>query len=145
MRQRDPNCRGAISDSAAIRPRVGGLRSGVIANLVFSRTLRKAKEMQGQFPPLLTSKYAVIQCDPTSLRARSVKMDNLDYPWQRVYVAAVREAYGSRMRLRLCEALAAIEQRRLNPLEIDGEEDQALKDAERVLETLKAELLDGAA
>jgi hypothetical protein len=60
-------------------------------------------------------------------------MDNLDFPWQRAYVAAVREAYGSLMHLRIQEALAAIEQRRLNPLEIDGEEDQALRDAERVL------------
>jgi hypothetical protein len=66
-------------------------------------------------------------------------MDNLDCLWQRVYVAAVREAYGSRMLLRICEALAAIEQRRLNPLDNDGEE--ALSDAERVLETLKAELI----
>jgi hypothetical protein len=72
-------------------------------------------------------------------------MDNLDYSWQRAYMAAVREAYGSVMRLRIHEALAAIEQRRLNPIEIDGEEDHALRDAERVLETLKAELLDGAA
>jgi hypothetical protein len=55
------------------------------------------------------------------------------------------EAYGTRMHLRINQARAAIEQRRLNPLEINGEEDQALRDAERVLETLKAELLDGAA
>jgi hypothetical protein len=72
-------------------------------------------------------------------------MDNLDYPWQRVYMAAVREAYGSLMRLRIHEALAAIEQRRLNPIDIDGEEDRALRDAETALETLEAELLGGSA
>jgi hypothetical protein len=72
-------------------------------------------------------------------------MDDLDYPRQRVYVTAVREPYGRMMHLRIHEALAAIEQRRLNLIEIDGEEDRALRDAERVLETLKAELMDGAA
>jgi hypothetical protein len=74
-----------------------------------------------------------------------VAMDNLDYSWQRAYMAAVREAYGSLMRIRIHEALAAIELRRLNLIEIDGEEDRALRDAERALETLKAELSDGEA
>ena len=74
-----------------------------------------------------------------------VAMDNLDYSWQRAYMAAVREAYGSLMRILIHEALAAIELRRLNLIEIDGEEDRALRDAERALETLKAELSDGEA
>jgi hypothetical protein len=72
-------------------------------------------------------------------------MDNLDFPWRRAYVAAVREPYGSLMRIRIHEALAAMQQRRLNPIDIDGEEDRALRDAETALETLKAELLGGSA
>jgi hypothetical protein len=39
--------------------------------------------------------------------------------------------------LKIYEALAAIEQRRISFLEIDGEERQALQDAERGLRALK--------
>ena len=49
------------------------------------------------------------------------------------------ETDNAAMSLRIYEALAAIEQRRLSNLEIDVEEDRALEDAERGLLTLKAE------
>jgi hypothetical protein len=47
-----------------------------------------------------------------------------------------------RLSLRICEALAAIEQRRLSDLEPGSEEDRALEDAERGLLALKAERID---
>ena len=64
------------------------------------------------------------------------------YTWQAAYRAAILETDNAAMSLRIYEALAAIEQRRLSYLEIDGEEDRALEDAERSLRALKAERLD---
>jgi hypothetical protein len=64
------------------------------------------------------------------------------YTWQAAYRAAILETDNAAMSLRIYEALAAIEQRRLSYLEIDGEEDRALEDAERGLLALKAERLD---
>jgi hypothetical protein len=61
------------------------------------------------------------------------------YTWQAVYRAAILETDNAAMSLRIYEALAAIEQRRLSELESDGEEDRALEDAERGLLALKAE------
>ena len=66
---------------------------------------------------------------------------NEKYTWQAAYKAAILETDNFVMPLRIYEALAAIEQRRLSFLEIDGEERQALEDAERGLRALKAERL----
>jgi hypothetical protein len=55
------------------------------------------------------------------------------------YKAAILGTDDAAMSLRIHEALAAIEQRRLSFLEIDGEERQALEDAERGLRALNAE------
>jgi hypothetical protein len=65
-------------------------------------------------------------------------MDAL-YPWQVVYLAAVCETDDSSMPGRILEALAAIEQRLLNPIEPDGEEIRAIKNAQDGLQGLKAE------
>jgi hypothetical protein len=64
------------------------------------------------------------------------------YTWQAAYQAAILETDDAAMSLRIYEALAAIEQRRLSYLEPGSEEDRALKDAERGLLALKAERLD---
>jgi hypothetical protein len=64
------------------------------------------------------------------------------YPWQAAYQAAILETDDAAISLRIYEALAAIEQRRLSYLEIDAEEERALEDAERGLLTLKEERLD---
>jgi hypothetical protein len=64
------------------------------------------------------------------------------YSWQAAYRAAVLETDYDAMSLRIYEALAAIEQRRLSFLEIDGVERQALEDAELGLLALKAERID---
>jgi hypothetical protein len=53
------------------------------------------------------------------------------YSWMATYRAAMLETDNEAMSLRIYEALAAIEQRRLSYLEIDGWENQALEDAER--------------
>lgn len=66
------------------------------------------------------------------------------YPWHPAYQAAILETDDAAISLRIYEALAAIEQRRLSYLEIDAEEERALEDAERGLLTLKAERLDDA-
>lgn len=64
---------------------------------------------------------------------------NEKYSWMAAYKAAIWGTDDVAMSLRNYEALAAIEQRRLSFLEIDGEERQALEDAERGLRALKAE------
>ena len=64
------------------------------------------------------------------------------YTWQAAYRAAILETDNAAMSLRIYEALAAIEQRRLSELEPEGEEDRALEAAERGLLALKAERLD---
>ena len=65
------------------------------------------------------------------------------YPWQAAYNAAILETDQAAMPLRVYEALAAIEQRRLSPIEEDSAEDRALRAAEEGLETLRAERGNG--
>jgi hypothetical protein len=67
---------------------------------------------------------------------------NDKYSWQAAYKAAILETDNAAMSLRIYEALAAIEQRRLSHIEEGGEEDRALEDAERGLLALKAERID---
>jgi hypothetical protein len=73
-----------------------------------------------------------------------INEDNVvnEYPWQAAYQAAVLETDDAAMSLRIYEALAAIEQRRLSYLEIDEEENRALERTEQGLMALKAERLD---
>jgi hypothetical protein len=61
------------------------------------------------------------------------------YLWQDAYISAVLETDDTLMPTRIYEALAAIEQRVLSPIEADCEEHRALKEAQRVLLTLRAE------
>jgi hypothetical protein len=61
------------------------------------------------------------------------------YLWQTVYLAAVLETDNSAMPTRIYEALAAIEQRLLSPIEEDGTEYKAIEGAQRGLLALKAE------
>ena len=61
------------------------------------------------------------------------------YSWQASYNAAVLETDEAGMPLRVYEALAAIEQRQLSPIEEDSEEDRALRAATLALQTLRAE------
>jgi hypothetical protein len=61
------------------------------------------------------------------------------YTWQNVYMAAVCETDNERMMNRIYEALAAIEQRRLSPVEAESEEDHALTAAEAGLQSLITE------
>jgi hypothetical protein len=77
----------------------------------------------------------------------SVRLKNEDgmdekYSWQVAYQAAILETEDAAMSLRIYEALAAIEQRRLSDLEPGSEEDRSLEDAERGLLALKAERID---
>jgi hypothetical protein len=67
---------------------------------------------------------------------------NETYSWQAAYKAAILETDNAAIPLRIYEALAAIEQRRLSDLEPGSEEDRALEDAERGLLALKAERID---
>ena len=64
------------------------------------------------------------------------------YSWEAAYLSAVLETDFAAMPLRIYEALAAIEKRQLAYLEIDSDEDCALKKAEQGLRALKAEGLD---
>lgn len=64
------------------------------------------------------------------------------YPWQALYLAAILETDNAAMPLRIHEALSAIEQRRLSPIEPGSEEERALERAERGILTLKAERVD---
>lgn len=70
------------------------------------------------------------------------------YPWYAAYRAAIFETDNADVSLRIYEALAAIEQRRLSYLEIDDQEAQALETAEqglRVLKTERVERINGSA
>jgi hypothetical protein len=64
------------------------------------------------------------------------------YTWQAAYNAAILETDNAMMPVRIYEALAAIEQRRLSDLEPGSDEERALEDSERGLLALKAERLD---
>jgi 7,8-dihydro-6-hydroxymethylpterin-pyrophosphokinase len=59
------------------------------------------------------------------------------YSWQQVYLTAVLETDNDLMPLRIYEALAAIEQRLLSPM--DANEQRTIDDAQTGLLTLKAE------
>jgi hypothetical protein len=62
-----------------------------------------------------------------------------DYPWQDSYVKAALETDSSQIKLRIYEALSAIEQRRLSPVEPDSNEDRALRSAEDGIHALIAD------
>jgi hypothetical protein len=64
------------------------------------------------------------------------------YSWLAEWLCAVLETDNTAMPLRIYEALAAIEQRRLAYSEIDIEEDCALTEAEQSLLALKAERIE---
>jgi hypothetical protein len=61
------------------------------------------------------------------------------YLWQEVYMSAVLEIDDALMPTRICEALAAIEQRLLSPIDEGCEEHKAIENAQRALLTLKIE------
>jgi hypothetical protein len=67
----------------------------------------------------------------------------MDYPtayvWQPAYISAVLETDNGTMPSRIYEALAAIEQRLLNPNELGCVELEAIEDAQTGLLALKAE------
>jgi hypothetical protein len=63
------------------------------------------------------------------------------YSWQLDYIAAVLETEDSRIARRIYEAIASIEQRLLSPVEPGSAEEQALKQAQKVLSAIKAEKL----
>jgi hypothetical protein len=61
------------------------------------------------------------------------------YAWQDAYLASVCETDNGLMMTRIYEALAAIEQRRLTPVEPGSEEERALEAAEIGLRSLITE------
>jgi hypothetical protein len=61
------------------------------------------------------------------------------YFWQNAYNAAILETDNGLMIIRIYEALAAIEQRRLRPVEPGSEEDRALTAADVGLQSLITE------
>jgi hypothetical protein len=64
------------------------------------------------------------------------------YSWQVDYIAALLKTYDSKIPRRTYEAIAAIEQRLLSPVEAGGAEDLALKQAQKVIAAMKAEKLN---
>jgi hypothetical protein len=52
------------------------------------------------------------------------------YPWRRIYVAAILETNEAEVAGRIYEAIAAMDQRRLQPLSIDDDESRALANAD---------------
>jgi hypothetical protein len=65
---------------------------------------------------------------------------NHAYLWQPAYVAALLETDKSRVSGRIYEAIAAIEQRLLVPIEPSSIEAVAIRNAQAMLEALRAEL-----
>ena len=64
------------------------------------------------------------------------------YSWQPDYIGALWETDDSKLAHRVYEALAAIEQRLLSPVELGSDEEKALKTAQKLLAIIKAEKLD---
>ena len=64
------------------------------------------------------------------------------YSWQPDYIGALLETDDSKLAHRTYEAVAAIEQRLLSPLEPGSDEEKALKTAQKLLAVIKAEKLD---
>jgi hypothetical protein len=72
--------------------------------------------------------------------------DPTTYSWEPYYLSAVLETDNAEMPTRIYEALAAIEQRLLSPIEAGGIEYKEVENAQRGLLALKAERLgDGSA
>ena len=65
------------------------------------------------------------------------------YSWQQDYIAALLETDDARLPHLIYEAIAAIEQRLLSPVEAGSQEEQALEAAQKLLAIIKAEKLDG--
>jgi hypothetical protein len=64
------------------------------------------------------------------------------YSWLPAYLSAVLETDNTLMPTRIYEALAAIEQRLLSPMEAGGDEYREIENAQRGLLTLKTERAD---
>jgi hypothetical protein len=64
------------------------------------------------------------------------------YTWQVDYIAALLEIEDSKLPRRLHDAVAAIEQRLLSPVEPGIMEGQAIKQAQKVLAVIRTEKLD---
>ena len=64
------------------------------------------------------------------------------YSWQYDYIGALLETDDSKLARRVYEALAAIEQRLLSPIEPGSDEEKALKTAQKLLAIIKTEKLD---
>jgi hypothetical protein len=64
------------------------------------------------------------------------------YLWLPAYLSAVLETDNALMATRIYEALAAIEQRLLSPIEAGGDEYREIENAQRGLLALKAERVD---
>ena len=63
------------------------------------------------------------------------------YLWQQNYIAAILETDDTKLPHLIYEAIAAIEQRRLSPVEAGSDEDKALTRAQKLIGVLKAERL----
>jgi hypothetical protein len=64
------------------------------------------------------------------------------YGWQSVYAQAIPETDDLLLTGRIYEAISAIEQRRLSPVESNSDEDCALNDAEAGIKALITERTD---
>jgi hypothetical protein len=74
---------------------------------------------------------------------RSVWEDRPLFSWQDDYIAALAETDPEKQRQYVYRAKAALEQRRLSPLEPGSEEYEAIERAEKALEILKKSLSEG--
>jgi hypothetical protein len=64
------------------------------------------------------------------------------YSWQQDYIALLSETDPLKQRHRLYEAVSAIEQRRLSPIEPNSEEYDALERAQKAIDIIKRNLED---
>jgi hypothetical protein len=58
------------------------------------------------------------------------------YDWQRPYTAAIWETDNLLMEGRIGEALSAVEERRLSPVQVGSDEDRALTEADNGIQGL---------
>ncbi len=62
-----------------------------------------------------------------------------NYPWQQPYLEAIQEIDDAKMPHHLMEAVAAIEQRLLSPIDRNSLEYKAIENTRRGIEVLRAE------
>ena len=79
----------------------------------------------------------ILSSGASRVETQSCPQESTIYSWQVDYIAALLETDEVKVERRLLEAVAAIEQRLLSPVQPDSDEDKALKQAQKVIVVMR--------